>query len=1206
MFAYICINAFIARVVLFTLILLGLVTFLSVSTSTSTKRPHPSSTVVDGTSTSQSIRKKVDGATRERVGNVLSDLPLRFEENKGRVDEHVRFVARGQGYQLFLTSTEAVLTLRRGSKSDKAQGKDASHIRNTARAEAMSVVMMQLLGANSQATISGEQQLETSTTYFIGDDKSKWHAATSYSRVRYERVYPGIDMIYHGRQQELEYDFEVSPGADPKAIGLEFKGVNKLKIDEHGELVLKVKGGGEIRQHRPVTYQVIGGERREVESRYVLKGRNRVGFKVGEYDRTEMLVIDPVVSYSSYLGGSNSDRGNGIAVDSAGNVYVTGQTNSINFPVLNQYQTDSQTDSSTGPDVFVTKINPNASGSASLLYSTYLGGNGGDSGVGIAVDNEGNAYVTGGTNSANFPVLNQYQTNAQTDASVASDVFVTKLNTNVSGTSSLLYSTYLGGNGSDTGLSIAIDGKGDAYITGYTGSITYPVLNQFQSDPGDNTNDVFVTRLNTNLSGAASLLYSTYLAGDSIDEGGGIAVDSAGNAYVTGETLSTNFPTLNQYQSDQLGYDAFVAKLNTNLSGDASLLYSTYLGGSSGDYGRAIAADDAGSAYITGYTTSNNFPTLNQYQSDPGDNTDDVFVTKLNTNASGMSSLLYSTYLGGSNGDFGRGIAVDSSGNAYVTGETHSIDYPVLNQHQTNAQTDGSTIADVFVTKLGTNSSSVASLLYSTYVGGGSDDFGYGIAIDSTGNTYVTGRTSSNNYPTFNQYQTNAQTDSSADDTANADAFVTKIRFSFSPGDYDGRPSITSLPPPSLVNLDSSAQFKHTFTATGSPSPTFSVTSGTLPSGLTLSPSGLLSGYINRGGLYENITVTASNGVASPATQTFSIKVNIAPYGAGETYNTAVNTKLDVGAPGVLSKIQDGNGDALTAVLERSPSFGSVILNPNGSFTYTPNPGFKGVDHFTFQADDGYLKSGPIQISIVVLSGGTLQLPSGEGFSVREDAGNAIIQILRLDGTYGTTTVAYKVTDGTARAGIDYTPVNGTVTFENNQWVGTFTIPIIDDSILEENKTINITIYDVTGTGTLGTQTTSVFTIIDDDAPVVMTQGFTRRAIALDSVTQMPSPFRLTNPFNFSKDKRTRVSLFVWKLELLPGEDTSAVEVQAQDALGRIYILPIESIDAVPGIPWLKQVVVKLPDDAYVPGDLWMIVSLRGATSNLVFIRLVP
>jgi hypothetical protein len=771
-----------ARVLIFSLVVIGPINLI-------TQQSHASNnsllhslapSVKESAEKTGPQAETVDEATRARVSEAYGKLPLSFEENRGQVDKGVKYLSRGTGYTLFLTPTEAVLTLRKadGGARHERQAHNLFNPKSAIRtpppeSQPSAVLRMKLRGANPAPAVTGESEMGVRTNYFIGNDPEKWHSDVArFERVRYSRVYPGIDMVYYGQQQQLEYDFEIAPGADARQIALEFAGVKRVKIERKtGELILKT-AGGEVRQHKPAAYQEEGGERREVESRYVMQGKRKVGIKVGKYDRARPLVIDPVLSYSTYLGSGGDEWSRGIAVDSSGHAYVTGGTRSIDFPTHNQLQT--------APDhynrgvVFVTKLDTNASGTASLLYSTYLGGSGitgAEEGLGIAVDASGHAYVTGITYSTDFPTFNQYQA-FQYNA----DAFVTKLDTNASGTASLLYSTYLGGNGPDYGYGIAVDASGIAYVTGWTDSSDFPTLNQFQTD--QDYADAFVTKLDTNASGTASLLYSTYLGGSgggsrlpSLEYGNGIAVDSSGIAYVTGVTESLDFPTLNQYQTFQgdtdLGIiDAFVTKLDTNASGTASLLYSTYLGGSDEDEGYGIAVDASGHAYVTGITYSTDFPTFNQYQT--AQNSPDAFVTKLDTNASGTASLLYSTYLGGSGdysasgGDSGNGIAVDSSGIAYVTGGTDSIDFPLLNQFETDQISH-----DAFVTKLDTNASGTASLLYSTRLGGSRCDYGIGIAVDSLGNVYVTGVTTSIDFPTLNPFR--------GFRSGSSDAFVTKL-----------------------------------------------------------------------------------------------------------------------------------------------------------------------------------------------------------------------------------------------------------------------------------------------------------------------------------------------------------------------------------------------------------------------------------------------
>jgi hypothetical protein len=470
--------------------------------------------------------------------------------------------------------------------------------------------------------------------------------------------------------------------------------------------------------------------------KFALNSENTLGFAADGQSLTQANSGTLMLSYSTYLGGDGGDGGQAIAVDGSGYAYLTGWTNSSNFPTLNPYQGTFQGGSN---DAFVTKL---SSSGNSLIYSTYFGGGDWDAGLGIAVDDSGYAYVTGRTSSSNFPTLNPYQTDQGGE-----DVFVTKLS---STGNSLIYSTYLGGGDADCGRGIAVDGSGYAYVTGWTVSSNFPTLNPYQTYQGGY--NVFVTKLS---SSGNSLMYSTYLGGGKDDSGYGIAVDGGDNAYVTGFTLSSNFPTLNPYQGMYQGGgdDVFVTKLS---SSGASLIYSTYLGGGNYDEGYGIAVDGSGYAYVTGRTYSSDFPTLNAYQATHQGGYVDVFVTKLSNSG---NSLIYSTYLGGGGDDEGYGIAVDGSGYAYVTGYTMSSDFPTLNPYQT----DQGGAWDVFVTKL---SSSGNSLIYSTYLGGGSLDYGFGIAVDGSGNAYVTGYTWSSNFPTLNPYQT---------DQSDWDAFVTKL-----------------------------------------------------------------------------------------------------------------------------------------------------------------------------------------------------------------------------------------------------------------------------------------------------------------------------------------------------------------------------------------------------------------------------------------------
>lgn len=624
-------------------------------------------------------------------------------------------------------------------------------------ASSRSQIRMKLIGANPAAKLDGREQLASHTNYLIGNDAAKWQTdVPMFARVEQRAVYDGIDLVYYGNQQQLEYDFKLAPQADPHDIKLAFAGVEKLKIDERGDLVLSV-GDDEVRQHKPLVYQAKDGARREVAARYVLRGQREVGFEVGAYDRMLPLVIDPILSYATYLGGSASDYGYSIAVDGSGNAYITGQTFSTNFPTQNAYQGALNGNNA---DVFVTKFNP--SGTA-IIYSTYIGGGDADMGNGIAVDASGNAYVVGRTNSVGSPTSSAFPTTAGSFASTYRggdfDAFAFKLNAQGN---NLAYSTFLGGSDNDSAVGLAVDVSGNAYVTGGARSFDFPTTSTAYQPSNNGSTDAYILKLNAT---GSALLYSTYFGGSGTDRGSQMAVDPSGNATLVGYTNSVDFPTQDATQPDLAGnFDVFIAKFNADAS---ALTYSTYLGGAGDDKGYGVALDTGGNAYLTGQTASNNFPTLNPYQ--PAFSTCgtapcyDAFVTKL----SQAGALAYSTYLGGANDDRGLSIAVNANGNAYVAGFTASTNFPVKNPSQGNNA--GS--YDAFVAKLNAAGN---ALSYSTYYGGSSSDsesnnitYSGGLALDSAGNAYIAGFTFSTNLPTMNPYQ--------ATNHGNNDAFIAKL-----------------------------------------------------------------------------------------------------------------------------------------------------------------------------------------------------------------------------------------------------------------------------------------------------------------------------------------------------------------------------------------------------------------------------------------------
>ncbi len=684
-----------------------------------------------------------DAAVSARVSETYGKLPLSFEANDGQVDKAVRFLSRGPGYSLFLTADEAVLSL--GGARDGA-----------------TVVRMRTVGGRRHPRLTSESPLATRSNYFRGNDSRAWHRdIPSYERVRYESVYPGVDLVYRGNQRQLEYDFVVAPGAAPGRIRLAFQGAESMALGSHGELILHT-AHGELVQHPPVVYQEAAGRREPVAGRYVLLSGRRVGFAVGRYDRSRTLVIDPILGYSTFLGGSNVEDTRGMTVDAAGNVYVTGETSSTPFPGVS----GSSIQPANGGiyDVYVTKINP--AGTA-IVYSTYLGGSAVDWGFGVAVDAAGNAYVAGYTNSASFPGVSAGSIQPIYGGG-DSDVFLTKINATGS---AIVYSTFLGGSADDWGLGVAVDSTGNAYVTGFTTSALFPGINGSSiqpvnaggSSPG-HMGDAFVTKINA---AGTAIVYSTFLGGSELDEGWSIAADAAGNAYVTGETHSSTFPGVNgssiQGSNSSVGSDVFVTKINP---AGTAIVYSTFLGGSLDDVGRGIAVDSAGNAYVTGSARSTTFPGVGAGSLQPvnggGMFSGDGFVTKINPAG---TAIVYSTFLGGSGGDDCYGIAVDSAGSVYVTGGTESTSFPGVNGSSVQPVYAGGS-GDAFVTKINPTGTAI---VYSTFLGGDGGDAGIGIAVDGAGNAYVMGITDSTTFQGVNGSSLQPANGGSGD------AFVTKL-----------------------------------------------------------------------------------------------------------------------------------------------------------------------------------------------------------------------------------------------------------------------------------------------------------------------------------------------------------------------------------------------------------------------------------------------
>jgi len=639
---------------------------------------------------------------RPATGNPASHIRPVFEANSGQTHPEVRFISRHGQTHLFLTPAEAVLRL--GTSKDAAM-KDT-------------VLRMRLRGGRSHPKMEGLDPAMGRVSYFSGNDPGSWQTdVPQYEKVLYHDVYAGIDLTYHTSQGMFEFDFTVRPGGNPQAIILDYKGTKALRLDEAGNLVLRTPAGI-VCQRKPIAYQLNRGSRKEIEATYVVKDAHGAGFQLGNYDPSLPLIIDPVLTFSTFSGGTGLDEAYGIAVDAAGNTYVTGTTASINFPLQGQYQ---PYPNDNRKNAFVLKLNPQGT---TVLYATYLGGAADDEGLAIAVNGAGQAHIAGYTDSTNFPTASAYRATN----SGGRDAFITKLNANGNG---LVSSTYLGGSGADLAFAIALDSQGNVYVSGSTNSTSFPTANPYQASLRA-MRDAFITKFNPT---GSALLYSTYLGGDGNDVSYGIAVDAAGSAYVTGITESDNFPTASALQSSYEGStDVFVTKLDTS---GAALAYSTYLGAGFFEDAYGIAVDSAGNAYVAGSTESATFPVTSPYQISKRAGAD-VFITKLTPSG---KTRAYSTFLGGNGEDRANAIAVDGLGNVTITGYTLSSDFPTIAPLQ--AANGGG--QDAFVTRL---SATGEGLLFSTYLGGSDKDAGNAIALDNSGNAYVAGNTLSSNFTT--------------------------------------------------------------------------------------------------------------------------------------------------------------------------------------------------------------------------------------------------------------------------------------------------------------------------------------------------------------------------------------------------------------------------------------------------------------------------
>lgn len=653
----------------------------------------------------------IDAQAHSPIGFIAtqwSTLSLSFEANRGQADRDVAYLHRGVGPAIQFRPREIIL------------GDHAGH-----------TLSLTFVNSNPAPRLEAADELLGKVNYLTGSDPSKWvRQIPTFATVKYFGIYPGIDVRFHGRRGQLEYDFDVAPGADAREIKIRFDQSAKVHSEANGDIVIE-RDGIRIRQHSPHAYQAHDGLLKEINSRAVING-NEIRFDLGSYDRAAKLVIDPVLVCSTYFGGSggvdvpSSEYPAAVAMDSAGNIYLAGSAPSSDFPVTAGAFQAKKPDSPNGAAGFVAKVSADGQ---TLIYSTYLGGSGNDIATGIAIDSAGNAYITGISSSTDFPLVKPFQSKNNDKSGSA---FVAELNATGS---ALVYSSYLGGTESDATAGIALDSQNDAYVSGTTTSTDFPVTS-FAAQPtyGGGKSDGFVAKI----SASGSLSYATFLGGSFDDAGARIAVDSTGNAYITGYTASSDFPATAGVVQPSLAvgncnsepcHDGFVTKLSTS----GSILYSTFLGGTRDDYPAAVGVDAAGEVYITGQTASTDFPMQNPFESYPGGLSVNAFVTKLSADA---TSLVFSTYFG--TGESGYALTVDNGGNVFFAGAGYLGTVPLVQPLQSNP-------IDAFVSELDPTGQ---NLLFSTYFGGGFE-VPFGVAIDNAGNVALVGETGSSYLPVY-------------------------------------------------------------------------------------------------------------------------------------------------------------------------------------------------------------------------------------------------------------------------------------------------------------------------------------------------------------------------------------------------------------------------------------------------------------------------
>src|SRR6267378_481844 len=1100
------------------------------------KRMHPPGaglSAVPASTSSKVPRSNPDSVVVEAYGK----LPLRFEENQGQTNSEVRYVSHGSGYELFLTPQDAVLALR----SPAPQAKSARNrilalreSRNARFAERSSAVRIHLEGANSAPRITGVDRLPGKTNYFIGNDPKKWHTdVPSYARVKYADIYPGVDLVFYGNQGRLEYDFEVAPGASPKAIRLNLEGAQKVRLNAQGDLELSVPGG-EVVLQKPVVYQKVKGERHEIAGSYAVTKRHQVAFNVAEYDRSEPLILDPVLNYSTYLGGSlgtttnpagtGIDQGWAIAVDAAGNAYVAGLTYSTDFPTPSAANglKKGPLVSSPGGAAFVSEIDPTGT---TLLYSSYIAGTApapAEIALGIAVDSTGKIYLTGQTGTSDFPTNGTIAAlKPGPNTGNLGTSFITKLDPAQNGTAGLVYSSYLGGTSSgDIGEAIAVAANGNAYVTGQTlsppgsgGAVTslpnFPVTaGAFQSVLNSPNGNAFLTRIDTTQAGSLSLIYSTYLGGSDAniaatgfgDIGFGVAVDTANNAYIVGTTVSSDFPTTsNAFQTNAplaitnaKNSTAFVSRIDTTSGANPQLVYSSYLGGEVSEFGLAVALGPNKVAYATGATTSLAFPTFpsGAFQT-TGHTSGNAFISLIDTGKVGSTSLQYSTYVGGTADTSGKGIAVDAQGNAYLGGKTSSVDFPVTAGALQPVNPGGASSGFIF--KLNPGGNGTSDRIYATYFGGSggggaNQDQIHAIAVDGSTlpNVFVTGETfSAAKFPVFpaGAFQTSLK--------GTSDAFVAKI-----------------TPIPTLVvspAAGSTLNFGTILIPNTSPAQTITLTNNT--SAAIAFTSAVMNGNPTAANTDYMVTNSCSGSIPFGATNTCTVSVTFKPTMVGSETATLQLTDSDSTSPQNIALTGTGaNPTPAVGLAPTSLTFGSQLLNTTSAaqtVTLT-NTG-----------------TGPLTIVSIAASGDFAETSTGTSACPAT-----------LPATAGSNTCTISVTFTPTVTG----PRTGTLTITDNAsnspqtvpLTGTGTAPVPDFGLTGpttvQNVTagstlnFNVTMTPVNGfTGTVALACTGApnrSTCTVTPASVAAANGTTAQTaqVSLTTMALMPPPTRIPTP----------------------------------------------------------------------------------------------